>query len=206
MVKEETWFESEELFLQKMEKQCNHYHKHYAKEYTYYSRLSTKFNIPILIVSAINALTAVALNSFVDQKFVSIMNAVLSAGTGVLGSIQLYMKLSEKTANSLRSSTAMKRLALKITKELTIARELRVTEGLTFVQECFAEFNTSLESGNPIEKRLENHLEFQDLTSIVSESPKNMSRLRGIINRITQQTRDSLDTPSGSGESPGELI
>lgn len=164
------WFDSEEEFLKKIEKQCNHLHKHYTKEYTYYARLATKFNIPILLVSAVNALTAVALNSFVDQKYVSIMNAVLSAGTGVLGSIQLYMKLSEKMANALRSSIAMKRIALKISKELTIARELRVTEGLAFVQECFGEFNTTLESGNPIEKKLENHLELDEseLSSVSS--------------------------------------
>ena len=190
MPKEETWFDSEEEFLRKIEKQCNHMHRHYADEYTYYNRLSSRFNIPILLVSAVNALTAVALNSFINQKYVSIMNAILSSGTGFLGSIQLYMKLNERMANALRSSITMRRIALKISKELTIARELRVTEGLTFVQECFSEFNTTLESGNPIEKKLANHLElFEDEIKSVSSQP--VSRLRGIINRVLDRT--SLD-------------
>jgi len=188
------WHDSEEEFLRKIEKQCNQYHKHYSSEYTYYSHLSSKFNIPILIVSAINALTAVALNSFVDQKYVSIMNAVLSAGTGVLGSIQLYMKLNEKMANSLRSSIAMKRIALRISKELTVARDIRVTEGLTFLQECFSEFNTTIESGNPIEKKLENHLEILDDELKSVSSQPTTSRFRGIINRVLRD-RNSLDEP-----------
>lgn len=189
------WHDSEEDFLRKIEKQCNNYHKHYSAEYTYYNRLSSKFNIPILLVSAINALTAVALNSFIDQKYVSIMNAILSSGTGFLGSIQLYMKLNERMANALRSSIAVKRIALKISKELTVAREIRVTEGLTFLQECFSEFNTTIEAGNPIEKRLANHFEILD-EELKSVSAQPVSRFRGLINRVLD--RSSLDL-SGSG-------
>jgi hypothetical protein len=56
----------------------------------------------------------------------------------------------------------MKRLALKISKELSVDRDLRATEGQAFLQECFAEFNTALEQGNPIEKKLRNHLSLVD--------------------------------------------
>lgn len=157
-MKEDPWHDREEAFLTKMEQQCNEYTAHHSKEHMYYNKLSSKFNIPILIVSSINALTAVSLNSFMNQEFVSILNAVLSAGTGVLGSIQLYMKLNEKMSNALRASILMKRLALKISKELSIDRSLRATEGQAFLQECFAEFNTALEQGNPIEKKIRNHL------------------------------------------------
>ena len=157
-MKEDPWHDREEAFLTKIEQQCNDYAAHHAKDHMYYNKLSSRFNIPILVVSSINALTAVSLNSFLEQEYVSILNAVLSAGTGVLGSIQLYMKLNEKMTNALRASILMKRLALKISKELSIDRDQRATEGQAFLQECFAEFNTALEQGNPIEKKLRNHL------------------------------------------------
>jgi hypothetical protein len=54
----------------------------------------------------------------------------------------------------------MKRLALKISKELSIDPEHRMTDGQAFLADCFAEFNTALEQGNPIEKYLHNHLAF----------------------------------------------
>jgi hypothetical protein len=54
----------------------------------------------------------------------------------------------------------MKRLALKISKELSILPENRVTDGQAFLADCFAEFNTALEQGNPVEKELVNHLAF----------------------------------------------
>ena len=61
--------------------------------------------------------------------------------------------------------------------------ENRVTQGEAFLADCFAEFNTALEQGNPIEKSLHNHLAFTPLVKkkekyslinlVVSRSPKN---------------------------------
>jgi hypothetical protein len=157
-MKDDVWHDREEEYLTKIEQQCNDYANHHTKDHMYYNKLSTRFNIPILVLSSVNALTAVSLNSFLEQEFVSILNAVLSAFCGILGSVQLYMKLNEKMTNSLRASILMKRLALKISKELSVDREQRATEGQAFLQECFADFNTALEQGNPIEKKLKNHL------------------------------------------------
>lgn len=156
LVKE--WFPREEAFLTKLEKQCNAYQKHFTDEYTTYSTSARRYNIPILVISAINGLTAVGLTSFVEQRYVSVLNAILSAGTGVLGSIQLYLKISEKQTKAMQSSMLMKRLALKISKELSIDAPQRQTDGKTFIQECFGEFNAAVENANPIEIELENHV------------------------------------------------
>ena len=157
-MKEDPWHDKEEAYLKKIEAQCNAYHVYFNKDYMYYHSLSSRFNIPILVVSSINALTAISLNDFLVQRYVSILNAVLSAGVGILGSIQLYMKINEKMANALRSGILMKRLALKISKEMSIDREQRGTIGQQFLQECFSEFNAALEQSNPIEKKIQNFL------------------------------------------------
>jgi hypothetical protein len=157
------WHPDEQEFLAKLEHQCNLYQDHHNKDHIYYQKLASRFNVPILVISALNALCAIALNDFLAQKYVSILNAVLSSGTGVLGSIQLYLKINEKMTNSVRASLLMKRLALKISKELSIDPENRVTDGQAFLADCFAEFNTALEQGNPIEKGLENHLAFTQI-------------------------------------------
>jgi hypothetical protein len=157
-MKEDPWHDKEEAYLKKIEAQCNAYHTYFNKDYQYYHTLSSRFNIPILVISSINALTAISLNEFLTQTYVSILNAVLSAGTGILGSIQLYMKINEKMSNALRSGILMKRLALKISKEMSIDREQRGTIGQQFLQECFSELNAALEQSNPIEKKIQNFL------------------------------------------------
>ena len=183
------WHPDEQAFLAKLEHQCNEYYEHHNKDFIYYTKLASKFNIPILVVSAANALTAVGLNSFIRQEYVSVINAILSAGTGVLGSIQLYMKISEKTTNALRASILMKRLALKVSKELSIDPENRVTDGQAFLSDCFSEFNTAIEQGNPIEKRIANHMAFTPLTK-----PEKQGIIAAAVSSLASSPkRSSLD-------------
>ena len=194
------WHTEEEVFLENLQRQCETLYKYTMKEYHYYDRLSSKFNIPILIISAINSLTAVGLNSFVPQEYVSVLNAILSAGTGVLGSIQLYLKLNEKMTKATRSSVGFKRISLKISKELALARDVRTSEGPAFVQDCFAEYNQILESGNPIEKKLEeflaiktaaapslptspSHTTINESLKTVADRLMNLARVRVNVNR-----------------------
>ena len=188
------WHPDEQEFLAKLEHQCNLYQDHHNKDHIYYQKLASRFNVPILVISALNALCAIALNDFLAQKYVSILNAVLSSGTGVLGSIQLYLKINEKMTNSVRASLLMKRLALKISKELSIDPENRVTDGQAFLADCFAEFNTALEQGNPIEKGLENHLAFTQIPK-----REKMSLLSLAAATVTGSPRkESVDNSSSS--------
>ena len=189
------WTDREEDFLENLEKQADLLYKHYSKEYKYYQSLAKRFNVPILIISAANALTAIALNNFMPQQFVSILNAVLSAGTGVLGSIQLYLKLNEKMSNALRSVTVFHKLALKISKELAMDRDMRSSDGQLFVNECFAEFTTYVEQGNPIEKKMKNHLRLNQAEDDIDSK----SSLHSIARTLITMGRR---TPSSDEEAP----
>jgi hypothetical protein len=204
-MREDPWHDKQEEFLKKLELQCNSYHAYFNKDYIYYHGLASKFNIPILIVSSINALCAISLNDFLGQRYVSILNAILSAGTGILGSVQLYLKINEKMSNALRSGILMKRLALKISKELSIDREQRATEGQAFLSECFSEFNASLEQANPIEKKIQNFLAFgqlppkptsPSLMSLAAAAVANMSPRRSSFDDLT--SRGTTLHPEGS--------
>jgi len=203
------WSDREEEFLTKIEKQCSLYAAYFNKDHVYYHRLSSRFNIPILIVSSLNALCAIALNDFLIQKYVSILNAVLSAGTGILGSIQLYMKINEKMSNALRSQILMKRLALKIAKELSIDRETRSSDGPVFLQECFGEFNAALEQANPIEKKVPNFMALGDsemCRRLSAPRAKTLLDLTDAVQRdvYSQQGSGSPLYQSASTPSPGE--
>jgi hypothetical protein len=200
------WTDEEEEFLENLEKQCNTNYDNSIKEYKYYNKLSSKFNIPILIISALNALSAIALNEFVDQKYVSIINAILSAGTGVLGSIQLYMKINEKMTNALRSSIHLKKLALKISKELTIDRKDRMTSGQGFLSDCFAEFNTVIEQSNPVENKLANHLKFVNKNALHETEEVPTTPMRRVADRFMKVLTPSLPSRSSLDESRRQRI
>jgi len=191
--------EDEVEFLKRLESQCNEYYHYYNKERIYYSRLANRFNIPILVTSAINALMAVVLNSFVPQKYVSILNAILSAGTGALGSIQMYLKINDKLTTASRTALVMRRLALKISKELSV--DTKTSDEETFLSECFTEFNAALEQSNPVKRHVENFLKLQKPGSL-EEPPSKTSSDLSDINYIDA---DSLqESPVSSNQSASE--
>ena len=150
------WTHEEENFLRRIEEQCNIYERFHNKNHSYYDTLSRRFNVPILLISAINSLTAVILPSFIPQEYVSIINATASAGTGVLGSIQLYLKLNEKMTVSLKSAMVFKAIAIKISKELTLAESERSQSGSSFLADRFSEFNAAIEQCGLMDKSLPN--------------------------------------------------
>ena len=204
-MREDSWRDKEEAFLIKLETQCNTYARHFNKDYLYYHSLASRFNIPILIISALNALCAIALNDFLAQKFVSILNAILSAGTGVLGSIQLYMKINEKMSNATRSQTLMKRLALKISKELSIDRDTRSSDGQIFLQECFSEFNAALEQSNPIEKKLQNFLAL-DAKSLEDDYESSLMKFAGSAINLLSPRKVSKNSPEKTPDTNNTII
>ena len=204
-MREDAWRDKEEIFLTKLESQCNIYAAHYNKDYMYYHSLASRFNIPILVISALNALCAIALNDFLIQRYVSILNAVLSAGTGVLGSVQLYMKINEKMTNATRSQTLMKRLALKISKDLSIDRDTRSSDGQIFLQECFSEFNAALEQSNPIERRLQNHL-ILDKKAVEEEYTSSIMKFAGSAVNLLSPRKDSKNSSPQKTPDTGNTI
>ena len=197
------WHTEEETFLENLQRQCEILYKHTIKEHHYYDRLSGKFNIPILVISSINSLTAVGLNAFIRQEYVSVLNAVLSAGTGVLGSIQLYLKLNEKMTKATRASVGYKRISLKISRELALARDVRTSEGPAFVQDCFSEYNQVLEAANPIEKKLEEFLAIRRTGNVsVPTSPSHTTindSLKTVADRLMNLARVRVNINRGGG-------
>jgi hypothetical protein len=172
------WTDKEEEFLMKVSFQSNLYYQYYNKEYINYNNLSRQYNIPILIISAINSLMAISLSQFMPQNIVSIMNAILSATTGILGSIQLFLKINEKMTNCLMASVDFNHLYLKITKELSIERELRASDGKTFLNEAFNEFNQIIDKAIPLDKKVDNLIileEFHKLKLSKSKSHFSLS-------------------------------
>jgi len=200
MEKTNVWHPEEQKFLKELEKQCNMMQDYYRKEHVYFHKLAQRFNIPIIGISALNALTAVVLNEFVPQSYVSIINAVLSAGTGVLGSVQLYLKVNEKMTSALRSSITMQKLALRISKELTIDPENRVSEGKTFMNECHSDFITCIEQGNPIEKRMDNFMALGKISTSTSLPTSPKQRIMSIAERLRAFGSSSGDSSPTRGE------
>jgi hypothetical protein len=159
------WNENEEEYLKKMHYQCIEFFKHWNQKFLYYEKKNKYFNIPILIISASNSLFAITLTNWIDQKYVSIINAVLSVMTAIIGSIQLFLKINEKMGSAYIVSIKFHKLSLKISKEMSILREKRICDGKTFLNEIFNEFNDIIEKAGIQDTVLKDYLSLDRVAS-----------------------------------------
>ena len=112
------WSNSEEQYLNKLHHECYALNEYNRKQYLKYLKINKKFSIPILILSSLNGLFALSLQPFLQQDYISVLNACISLACGVLGSIQLFMKIDEKIHASIICSHEFHKLSIKISKEL----------------------------------------------------------------------------------------
>ena len=155
------WNLEQEDYLRKIHFQAIENYKFWNKKNLKYQRVSVYFNIPILVISAMNSLFAMILQNYIGQSLTSITNAVLSVLTAILGSVQLFLKINEKLSNSVIVSMKFHKLAIKISKELSINRNDRATSGTTFLQDVFNEYNDILEKSGSVDKVLKDYLQLE---------------------------------------------
>jgi hypothetical protein len=192
------WNDREEEYLKKLHFQTNQMYQFFNKKHLGYIQTSKKFNIPIMVLSAFNSLIALTLPSFIEQEYVSILNSIISAGTGILGSILLYLKLSEKMNLSLTLSIKLNMLSLKISKELSLARERRNQSGIAFLNDCFNEYIAIIDKSLPIDRKLKNFLTIDDLINVNdTPSSSNPSSPKKIDHALSLS---SLLTPENEGD------
>jgi hypothetical protein len=170
------WNDKEEQYLKKLNLQCINMHYYYNKQYIHLIEVSKKFNIPIMILSALNSLLALMLSGFIPQVYVSIINSVLSAGVGILSSILLFLKINEKLNIAYSLSLKMNILALKISKELNIERKSRAIDGTVFLNDCFNEYLTIIDKSYPLDRRVRNFLKIEDLDNMDEENKSGSER------------------------------
>lgn len=164
------WNEKEIIYLRKLHYQTRLMHSYFNKKHLEYSKTHKKYHIPIMVLSSVNSLFCITLPQFMEQEYVSILNSVISAGVGILGSILLYLKIDQKMNTSYNISLSLNNLALRIGKELSIDVEMRSQSGVSFLNESFNEYIGIMEKALPIDRKLNNFLILEDLEKI-NEKP-----------------------------------
>lgn len=152
------WSNSEEQYLNKLHHECYALNEYNRKQYLKYLKINKKFSIPILVLSSLNGLFALSLQPFLQQDYISVLNACISLACGVLGSIQLFMKIDEKIHNYIICSHEFNKLSIKISKELNLERDCRHVNGRDFLLESFNEFNTILDKQEIKERNVKEYL------------------------------------------------
>ena len=117
------------------------------------------FKIPTIIISGLNSIFAVGLNTYMSQTSVSIINCLLSFFVSVLSSVELYLELHKKAEIALNSYQEFYLLSININNVLRIERQFRVqSDGSAFLQECLATYERLFQANNVNEVLIDDQL------------------------------------------------
>jgi len=100
------------------------------------------FRIPIIVLSGINSVASVGLQSYTSQDNISALTCVLALVCGIIGSIELFLKLSESLQIEYVSGKEFSLLHIDCSKMLMLSREERSISGSDYLNDIFGRYTT----------------------------------------------------------------
>ena len=147
----DTWTPKIDAMLLILRENCNYMSKYHNYKYQLYKERLKWFRIPIIVLSATNAFTAVGLQSYVPQQIISTVNSILSLLCGILTSIELFLNIQKQMENDLTSHKDYYVLGMDIFKMVSLDLSKRNVNGREFLEEKLSAYKKLVQSSNIID-------------------------------------------------------
>jgi hypothetical protein len=110
------------------------------------------------VISAVNSVLAVMLNKFVDQSYVSVITSILALITGIIGSVELFLKINDRMDIELTSSKHYYLLQVDIFRMLNLDRKNRNGNALDYLNEKIESYMKLFTASNIKQKYIRDYL------------------------------------------------
>jgi hypothetical protein len=145
-----------EELLEKTRLNCVYRENVHRKQFYYYKGFEKYFQIPLIVLSAINSVVSVGLQAYTSQKNVSAINCLLSLVCGIISSIELYLNISETMENEMKMSREFYQLSITIYKYLNLPRDSRSEEEKEFLNKTYSQYAKLCETSALLKQKFQN--------------------------------------------------
>jgi hypothetical protein len=102
------------------------------------------------VISGINSVISVGLDDYLEQGTISAINCLLSLSCGIIGSVELFLKLSERSNIEYKTGQEFYLLYLEIDKTLSLLRKNRNIDGKSYLDDKFQEYIKLVSLSEPV--------------------------------------------------------
>ena len=162
------------------------YHK--VKYFFLQSRLKY-FRIPVIIISAFASVFNIGLQPFLEQGYISVLCAMLSLITGLIGSIELFLQVQKKMESDLLYSRDFYLLAIDIYKVISLEPKNRHGDGISYLDDKFNVYRKMVENSNILDKTVVDQLAPIDINSLKNPLPRSTMGL--MVNTVSKNDTGS---------------
>ena len=153
---EEMWNDYHENVLRQWGEASACYRYMHHRAFLQFKRLSLRFNLPVIVLSTITGTANFAQSTFppsIQPAAPSIIGG-LNLIAGLIATIMQFLKVNELMENHRTAALGHGSLSRNIRLQLALPRNERKKEGLKFVEECKATYDSLLEQSPPIPKKI----------------------------------------------------
>lgn len=155
---EESWTEDIEMIINNIRSNCVILSEYHKDEYIRLKSFLKYFRIPTIILAGFNSVISVGLQPYCDQKFISVINCILSLICGIITSMELYLSIQSSLENELITSKEYHILGLDIYKILTLHKDNRNIKGSIFLESVFNTYEKLIEKSSVLNKKINDKL------------------------------------------------
>ena len=131
--------------------------KIHKKRYLELQQSLKYFRIPIIILSSVNSIVSVS-QQFIPQSYITATNSLLSLITGIISSIEMFLKIDSQMESEQISQKEYYILATTIYKTLSLNQINRPDDMKAFLEESYSTYIKLLENSCVIHKKIEDQL------------------------------------------------
>ena len=137
--------------------------------------------------------TAVGLQPYLEQGHISALVSGISLVVGILGSIELFMKVSENMEVESLAQREFYILSISIYKVLQLDAENRNVDMKLFLEESFSQYQKLIENSNVVAKKVKDKLTLLD-------SGNDVGTIASVSSSSTPLTLDQISHENAENE------
>lgn len=176
-----------ETVLNKIRQNCNVLANYHRKRYLVIKSRLIRYKIPILIFSALNSVSAVSLQPYMQQQYISLINMSLSLIIGLISSLEMLYGLSKALETELTSSKDFNILSYDIYRWLSLNIENRIGTPKEFLGEIYTRYIKLIETSIILKKKIDDKLvniNYIETKDIETDSDSSLTNSNDSLNNI----------------------
>lgn len=195
----ETWSSGIEYILEEVRLNSIDMSEYHKESYYHCKGYLKYFRIPTIILSGMNSVFSVGLQSYCPQQTVSLICCLISLICGIISSIELFLSIQQTMESELVASKDFYLLSVDIFKTLSLERNMRMMNGKTYLDETYQTYCKLIENSNIVSDKMIHMMDspkrFQLSPKALSDSKRRIASYLGNENLNENENENNLTPP-----------
>ena len=192
------WTDEVEILLKKLRLNSILLVKYHKASYLRLTNMLKYFRIPVIVLSGVSSVFNVLLKELIPYDSASMVCSFISLSVGLIGSIEMFLQLQHSIETDHTCIHGYGLIITNITKMISLSRENRTQDAMTFLDEISNAFN-KLREISVVKDKIDNKI--LDINIITNITENDELKIINDKQWISKYSKILLNLPQSIGSS-----